>query len=286
VTYGNYNFNAPCDAASATGAMGHSSFTLMLPFMEQQPIYNAVNLSFAAAGAWGTSHGGLTNSTAFLSKVSSYVCPTDLPQTPYVVPAQSLNAYQQTSYAVNAGTWNVIAYFYGCAVHGNTNYPGRIEYPGNGPFDKSKGYREAEIRDGLSNTIFAGEYSKYLNDPDPVMNFYNRVGNFASAAPNTLRGQGLATCVPSINAPLAVPCYWATEIPDGTSDDTDYKNWLINPAQYKNIGNFGFHSLHPGGANMLFGDGSVKFLKASTAQQTLMALGTRSGNEAISADAY
>jgi prepilin-type N-terminal cleavage/methylation domain-containing protein/prepilin-type processing-associated H-X9-DG protein len=288
VTYGDYNFNQPCTGATATGPMGYSTQDLILPYMEQGPIFNAINFNVAVAGAWGPTHGGLVNSSAFLMRVASYVCPTDLEQIPYAVPTQSLNAYQQTSYAVNVGTWNVIAYFYGCAAHGNVNYPGRIEYPGNGPFDKSRAYREAEVRDGLSNTIFMGEYSKYLNDPDPVMNFYNRVGNFLSAAGNsdTLRGQGGATTVPNINAPFLVPCYWGTQLPDGTADDSDYKAWLANPAQYKDVGNFGFHSLHPGGCNMLFGDGSVKFLKASTAQQVLMGLGTRAGNEAISADAY
>jgi prepilin-type N-terminal cleavage/methylation domain-containing protein/prepilin-type processing-associated H-X9-DG protein len=286
VTYSNANWTSPCTAATATGQMGHSAQVLILNYMEQGPIYSAVNFSFAAAGPWGAGHGGLVNSTAFLQLINSYVCPTDLKQTPFVVPTQSLNAYQQTSYAMNAGTWNIIAYFYGCQAHGNVNYPGRIEYPGNGPFDKSTAYRESDIRDGLSNTVFAGEYSRYLNDPDPVFNFYNRVGNFASNAPNTLRGQGFACTVPQINAPLAIPCWWASEIPDGTVDDSDYKNWLLNPPQYKNIGNFGFHSLHPGGANMLFGDGSVKFLKATTDQRVFMALGTRNGNEAISADTY
>jgi prepilin-type N-terminal cleavage/methylation domain-containing protein/prepilin-type processing-associated H-X9-DG protein len=288
VTYSNANWTSPCTAATMTGPMGYSALDLLLPYMEQQPIFNAINFNFAVAGVWGSGHGGRTNSTAFLQRIASYVCPTDLEQIPFQVPTQSQNAYQQTSYVVNAGTWNVVAYFYGCQAHGNVNYPGRIEYPGNGPFDKSTAYRESQIRDGLSNTIFAGEYSKYLNDPDPVMNFYNRVGNFLSNAGNgdTLRGQGLAMCVPNINAPLLVPCWWGAQIPDGTADDSDYKNWLINPAQYKNVGNFGFHSLHPGGCNMLFGDGSVKFLKASTSQQTLMALGTRASNEAISSDAY
>ena len=60
-------------------------------------------------------------------------------------------------------------------------------------------------------------------------------------------------------------------------------------------------SFHPGGANVLFGDGSVHFLKNVTADagtnpdgstrytpQSLIqqALGTRAGGEVISADAY
>ncbi len=45
-------------------------------------------------------------------------------------------------------------------------------------------------------------------------------------------------------------------------------------------------SYHPGGANVLFGDGSVKFVKDSTNINVWWGLGTRNGGEVIGADAY
>jgi prepilin-type N-terminal cleavage/methylation domain-containing protein/prepilin-type processing-associated H-X9-DG protein len=45
-------------------------------------------------------------------------------------------------------------------------------------------------------------------------------------------------------------------------------------------------SNHPGGVNALFGDGSVKFLKGSLAQNTYWSLGTRAGGEVVGADSY
>jgi prepilin-type N-terminal cleavage/methylation domain-containing protein/prepilin-type processing-associated H-X9-DG protein len=48
----------------------------------------------------------------------------------------------------------------------------------------------------------------------------------------------------------------------------------------------GFASLHPGGSNFLFGDGSVKFLKNSINPYTYCALGSRAGGEVVSSDAY
>jgi prepilin-type processing-associated H-X9-DG protein len=45
-------------------------------------------------------------------------------------------------------------------------------------------------------------------------------------------------------------------------------------------------SFHPGGVNVLFGDGSVRFVKDSVSPQVWMALGTRAGNEVISSDSY
>jgi prepilin-type processing-associated H-X9-DG protein len=45
-------------------------------------------------------------------------------------------------------------------------------------------------------------------------------------------------------------------------------------------------SHHPGGVNVLFCDGSVKFIKSSVGVQTWWALGSRAGGEVISSDQY
>ncbi len=45
-------------------------------------------------------------------------------------------------------------------------------------------------------------------------------------------------------------------------------------------------SNHSGGCNVMMGDGSVRFVKSTVAQYTYWSLGTRAGNEAISANAY
>jgi prepilin-type processing-associated H-X9-DG protein len=51
-------------------------------------------------------------------------------------------------------------------------------------------------------------------------------------------------------------------------------------------GQAGFRSQHAGGANILFGDGSVRFLKSSTNLATLRGLGTRATGEVLSSDSY
>jgi prepilin-type processing-associated H-X9-DG protein len=51
-------------------------------------------------------------------------------------------------------------------------------------------------------------------------------------------------------------------------------------------GMYNLSSYHPGGANVAMADGSVRFLKSSTAIPVIWALGSRNGGEVISADAY
>ena len=45
-------------------------------------------------------------------------------------------------------------------------------------------------------------------------------------------------------------------------------------------------SNHPGGANILFADGSVRFVKDGVGRLVWWALGTRNGGEVISSDSY
>jgi prepilin-type processing-associated H-X9-DG protein len=45
-------------------------------------------------------------------------------------------------------------------------------------------------------------------------------------------------------------------------------------------------SLHPGGVNVAFADGSVHFIKSSISLQAWWGLGTRAGGEVIGSDQY
>jgi prepilin-type N-terminal cleavage/methylation domain-containing protein/prepilin-type processing-associated H-X9-DG protein len=266
---GSFTFAVGETTYCGTFQRGHTLFTAILGQMEQTNVFNSVNFVFPAGGGspWGP-NSGLTQYTALITKINSYVCPSDLKQTPYTL-AQSNNPYSQSSYAGNAGTTDIFRWYYGC---------GGGEIPPDGPFGKSVSYTIADITDGTSNTIFVGETSRFINDPDQVFNEWNRGLWFGSAMPNCslcTRPQGLAVVVPKINAAFQVP-----DVPAGDP-------WLWwTTGQYNNMGQFGFRSLHPGGANFLFGDGSVKFLKQTINQLVYKGIGTRAGQEVVGADQY
>jgi len=89
---------------------------------------------------------------------------------------------------------------------------------------------------------------------------------------------GIAYLASRINAPL-VDADVAPII------DPDPFFWYLKPAAQV-YGNHGFRSQHPGGANFLFGDGSVKYLKNTINMGVYQSLGTRGGGEVISADSF
>ncbi len=278
------------------GPRAFGTFALILPQMEQSAAYNAINFNLASGGMngqWGGLPAGAINSTGLALRVNSYVCPSDLPTVPSVGDG---NYYAQTSYAPSGGTWNIVAYFSGPDCW--------QQDVGNGPFDDATVYAPASVVDGLSQTIFVGETGRLKNDPDPQLNSWSRPGYYAVSARfdptrETFRPQGFAFEVPRINAPIMQGDYpggndgfgnngqpGPNPLPPGTPwpDTSDYQGWLQNIPIYKEYGQWGFRSQHPGGAMFLFGDGSARFLKETIDLTTYRALGTRKGGEVIGSD--
>jgi prepilin-type processing-associated H-X9-DG protein len=67
--------------------------------------------------------------------------------------------------------------------------------------------------------------------------------------------------------------------PGGGSTRDVYRDGAINDPNNEN--RWHFWSLHHGGSNFLFADGSVHFLSYDVGQSTFQALGTRNGEEAV-----
>ena len=289
----------------AVTSRGYSLFAAILNSMELGNIYNAINFGLTAGGNTEIGvHGGSANRTALVSQVASFICPSDFKQTPYE-PSVSRNGYGQSSYAGMAGTINTAQWYCGCPVsYVGGACVGKVYEEPNGMFSSNFWFKIADIRDGTSNTIFVGETSRFKNDPDQVFNTWSRALYFGSNFPggSTTRPQGFAFSAPKINAPFQgqdltnfPPIAGTPSITDPVNGDAD--NWLfVSTPNYLQLGQYGFRSQHPGGANFLYGDGSVHFLKDTIdmgSQNYVVGnvnigvfrkLSTRSGGEIVSAD--
>ncbi|MHC5539096.1 DUF1559 domain-containing protein [Singulisphaera rosea] len=276
---------------------------LILPFTEQNPIYTSINFST------GTTTNMPAFATVWYTRLGMLVCPSDGDQQGFRNSGSGNGDGQDISGGAppanpNGGAVQVPVSDYlvsygdnygsGCNTPGaifptESNYnnfppaPGQpwVGWPGEqgtklsvstctatgpntgslrGMFDVNDGQTVtlAGVTDGTSNTISAGESL-------PAQRADNNVWEWNSGANGTT--------IP-INYPSGQSCSTA-----GGWGSTNF----ASRCAYANVG---FKSKHPGGANFLFVDGSVHFLKSTINIFTYCALGSRAGGEVISADAY
>jgi prepilin-type N-terminal cleavage/methylation domain-containing protein/prepilin-type processing-associated H-X9-DG protein len=137
-----------------------------------------------------------------------------------------------------------------------------------GVFLQNSKTRMADLTDGSSNTVFVSELLKAPNDSDfrGVMHYpegalyqHNRTPN--SPIPDDFR-TGLCVSFPR------GPCV-------GTYGDWSTRKVILTA-----------RSNHPGGVNVLMGDGSVRFVTDQVSQLTWEALSTAGGKEVIDGTAF
>jgi prepilin-type N-terminal cleavage/methylation domain-containing protein/prepilin-type processing-associated H-X9-DG protein len=267
----------PAACADTNYSPYYNLFVLTLPFMEQTATYNAIN--FLSRSGYNS----VLNVTAYRGKIATFICPSDQPNNP-LNPDAGQFPTPQLSYAFNTGVGDCMNFTLNSPTMCGSVAP-------DGPFGKNWDYGLSEVTDGLSNTIFAGESSRFIGEPQAAgttpnyIPFYNGAGIiFQPGFMNDTIPNGWATCATKINAQAQTYPLLRSQFYNPQTS-TDLQNWWQIP-QVQNYGQLGFHSLHPGGANALMGDGSVRFLKSTTNLATLRALGTRAMGEVVSSDSY
>jgi len=255
----------------------YNVFVLLMPYVEQQAAYNAVNFHSVRG------YESKVNTTAYDTAIAAYLCPSDLPHSRLDV-RQGWFANPQLSYGFCTGLIDSQNYSLDSPAMCGIVEP-------DGVFGASYCYGASAVTDGQSGTIYIAEMSRFRGEPEADGGVPNYVPGYPFAGilyqpgwMNDTRPVGWGTTATGINTPAQRFQLLGSGYYSPSSYD-DLVNWYKIP-QVQTYGQYGFHSQHSGGANALFGDGSVRFLKDSTNLTVLNGLGTRNKGEVISADGY
>jgi prepilin-type processing-associated H-X9-DG protein len=257
-----------CDADAPNGASvdlgpGWAWGSMILPYMEQTAVFNAINFNLSVAYR--------QNDTASLTSISSYLCSTDPgPSTVPVLanpPGPTVNIVDYVSRGNYVGMFGLGEI---CAQSGATDLPNQGAVgTHSGCFYRNSRTRIADILDGTSNTIAVGERSHNLSY---VTWTARSIGGWLGKTSVVEGGTDRFNASPE-------ECWTQVLGPAGLEDGPRTIN---NPTAHVED----YWSLHPGGANFLFADGSVRFLKATINPLPWRALATRASGEAISSDSF
>jgi prepilin-type N-terminal cleavage/methylation domain-containing protein/prepilin-type processing-associated H-X9-DG protein len=252
-----------------------STFVFIQTQLEETNLYNAYNFSWSFTG--------FANLTAQGVQVNTYFCPSDLAFTQ--VPQGDV-PFCQSSYATNRGRNENIGFNWANTAPPDPTgryYANCNSDPGDGMFATQRSFKVADVIDGVSNTFLFGEVSRFIGEPASQYSIGNVTWEFQDDfVPGFPRPTSGAFVVPLLNAPpdttgkVYFACFATAFFPP---------DWIKIPDCLR-LGQFGFRSRHPGGANFAMADGSVKFVKDTINVNVYRGLGTRASGEVLSADSY
>ena len=259
---------------NGNGPSGFGWGTLILPFLDQASLHNKLDFS---QPCWAPA-----NLTFANTKLSMFLCPSATggsdgfiverwttgssaaPAAPVAFsPAFS---FAHAHYVTNAGIhqpWGRSP-----AYSSNFDAPEPIAATGmsvvqDGPFYRNSRVRTADVTDGLSNTVFVGEHTSRLSNK-----------TWYGTTPYA------ATC-PKPGWPSECNSAGCLLGAHSGADTHDHPQVIIHAPNNPFGHTDQMHAEHPGGANTLFGDGSVRFISQFTDSFVWVSLSTRNGGEVV-----
>jgi len=251
---------------TVTGWRGFSVHAMLLPYIEQAPLYASMNFN--------THFDAAPNTAARRTKLAAFLCPSD---TPYP----------------------------GSADRGNNNYPGsmgpsRGQYVTplgirNGAFNFDVITRMGDFRDGTSNTIAFGEHLVGDNNntsyrPGDVVRGI-AFGTLPATKPTAaeLDAYGVACNAGTANHHSHGGREWAIGMPAQTLFNTAAPpNWKYPTCQscsgcgwMDSQGMFPARSRHTGGVQVTLADGAVRFVSENVDLTTWQNAGSINGEEVL-----
>ncbi len=273
----------------------YSQKVRLLPYMEQQSTYNAWNHAFGAR--WtdvNMIQNELPNGTIVIQQVQSFLCPSDSnkgssfpnnyqPNGPTIAGASNYPSNSGMNRRINGG---------GSCFNWQMNGPGYILSSWDGIGQRM--ISMASFTDGTSSTAVFSEWVKGPANGNPTTNglgiVYSLPGGLqTNAFPTDLQfAQSCAQVQPfNANQLESWKGEWWTWGPSQIYSHTNLPNRYCCEYSDQNVDWRATVTLrnassnHPGGVNVLFMDGSVRFVKTGVNWQPWYAISSPDGNEAF-----
>jgi prepilin-type N-terminal cleavage/methylation domain-containing protein/prepilin-type processing-associated H-X9-DG protein len=257
---------------------GWSSLAMMLPYLEQGNVFNAINFAIPDGSAPGTDQ----NLTGQQTRIAIFLCPSDSDRLTAIAGHNNYFGNTGSDPLMNSGTTS--------GLFGGMYGPG--------PYvPATMGFQD--ITDGLSQTVAFSERVKGigLNNNSQAADSLTPPGSVVKNGnlPSDTNDAYTACTAMDPHAPgtplagwYSIGSFWYLGSPLGTR-----YNHVMPPNTWScvlmNTDNDGAHtasSRHPGNVNVLLADGSVKAIKSSINRSVWRALGTKAGGEVISSSDY
>ncbi|HEY2414910.1 MAG TPA: DUF1559 domain-containing protein [Pirellulaceae bacterium] len=234
----------------------------ILSFLEQQALYN----NFDTTTVTNSHTSPQRNDPNGLTIVNAYQCPSCMVKRQLFNPPNNTNGPTDLIPA-NTGTPAAVTHYYGINGPRGAGYPtGTATHEGvtagtSGMFQRDPSIRLAMVTDGTSNTMMVAEMSWISTIYGTRFRTWVRGGDeyagiVAGKPAYVVSGRNITNAINSIfTANLIVPY---NDVP--------------------------FGSMHPGGMNAAFGDGSVRFVNQNISMITYRALASRDQGESITLD--
>ena len=255
---------------------GFKGLALLLPYLEEREVYDAINFLFLAVptptnpGATGTFttcgsaplRSYAENTTALrIKEMGVFLCPSDYQQKTW---------RGRTNYGLCMGSHNITPGANASWSATNDAYAG--------PFLDVRSVTLSDILDGTSQTVFAAEISHRPNT-------YRYVG----ATPTDCQADKTLVNGNSWRGRSWMGHDRRSPIVMGRSPNNQYADccqWEGFSASTAGLLALPPRSMHQGGCHALFGDGSVQFLSDSLDPRISHHLGTKAGGESLDVSAF
>ncbi|WP_417375113.1 DUF1559 domain-containing protein [Gimesia maris] len=262
-SYGTSNGSGPAWAAidpdTWDAAPGWTWGTMILPFMDQAVLYNALDLN---RPCWD-----LANASAAQTKLSVFLCPTssggdepfliqDASGSPLVKGGSQLR-FGRSHYVASHGqescwgecgssTTGIVFTNIYTKTTKTVTINGDASKVADGPFFRNSRTRMRDVTDGTSNTIFLGEHSSKLSDKTWVGVVPGAYTHPRFTSPEN--GPDAAATLALIHAGPS----------GGELDITGFP--IVHPVNFPTYHVGQMYSEHTGGGHVCMGDGSVRFV--------------------------